>query len=282
MYCAHFGFQQRPFDLTPNTALFHALTPHIEAIQTVLMALSMREGLIKVTGEVGTGKTMVCRVLMQQLDAQYQLIYLPNPSLDGAGMCEAVLQELARPVPEQRHRLIDAIQQALLQIKAEGRHAVMVIDEAQGLSDGVLELIRLFGNLETEQEKLLSIVLLGQPELDERLANHQLRQLRQRISFYATLRPLSLAEAFAYIQYRNQSVGGRPEQFSDSAKRAIYHASRGVPRLIHQICHKALLLAYSKGKQKVCRRHVVAAAKATLDASQPVLPWLGALGWNKA
>ncbi|WP_099611679.1 ExeA family protein [Vibrio fujianensis] len=279
MYLTHYGFEQFPFHLTPDTALFLGLAPHYEALQTVNAALEMGEGIIKVTGEVGTGKTMVCRMLLTHLAADIHWIYLPNPALLGIELRRSVATALKVPLVSDSV-LIDAIQSRLIEWYEQGKRAVVIVDEAQALSDDALETLRLFGNLETEQRKLLQMVLLGQPELDERLAQHQLRQLRQRITFSAQLRPLSQAEALAYIDNRLRKSGVEKALFSVQQKKAAWKASQGIPRLLNQICHKALLLTFYAKQYEVSNVHLYHAIHDTFDACQPKFKWPLLWGWS--
>ncbi|USD65022.1 AAA family ATPase [Vibrio sp. SCSIO 43136] len=279
MYQEFYGFNQAPFALTPNTELFQGLPPHYEAIQTVLSAVQMGEGVIKVSGEVGTGKTMVCRMLINQLVDDVALVYLPNPLLNAEELRLAVAKELSIE-RNASAGVIDDIHSKLLELHKQGVQVVTLVDEAQALSNEALEAIRLFGNLETEQAKLMQIVLLGQPELDARLAQNHLRQLRQRISFNATLRPLTLAEVFAYIDHRVQVSGGDINLFSEKVKKAIFKASRGVPRLINQVCHKSLILAFTEHSVRVENRHVFDAINDTLDTVKPKFKSPMIWGWG--
>ncbi|MEZ9565428.1 ExeA family protein [Vibrio artabrorum] len=279
MYQAHFGFEQLPFTLTPNTEFFYGLVPHFEAIQMVISALDMGEGVIKVTGEVGTGKTMVCRMLVNHLQNSTALIYLPNPMLSGADLRQAVAKELDIVV-ESEATLVDNIQHRLIELNRAGLRVVAILDEAQALSDEVLETLRLFGNLETEDKKLLQMVLLGQPELDVRLEEYHLRQFRQRITFSSTLRPLTLDETVAYIDNRIVKSGGNPELFSLNQKKAISRSSLGIPRLINQLCHKALLLSFSENKQHIENQHLYSAMHETYDVCKPKFKTPILWGWN--
>lgn len=279
MYLTHYGFEQFPFHLTPDTSLFLGLAPHYEAIQTVSAALEMGEGIIKVTGEVGTGKTMVGRMLLTHLNDNIRWLYLPNPALSGAELRRAIATELNLPVLAETH-LIDAIQTQLLQWHRQGQRVVAMVDEAQALSDDALETLRLFGNLETEQNKLLQIVLLGQPELDEHLAQHHLRQFRQRITFSAQLRSLSLSEAVTYIDNRLQKSGGDRALFTQQQKKAIWKAGKGIPRLLNQICHKALLLAFYAQRHKVSNAHLFHAIHDTFDTCKPKFKMPLLWGWS--
>jgi len=268
MYQAFFGFSSEPFALTPNTALFYALPPHYEAINTVLSSIEMGEGIIKVTGEVGTGKTMVCRMLINQLGEQVRLIYVPNPLQSGESLRRAIAHELEVEAADSND-LIEQIHTKLLGICKQGKQVVAIIDEAQALSDEALEVLRLFGNLETEERKLLHIVLLGQPELDSRLEANHLRQFRQRITFNATLRTLTISEGCAYIQHRIESCGCNLPLFTLAQKKSIWKASRGIPRLINQICHKALILAFSMQQKTIQNKHIYEAVQDTYDARKP-------------
>jgi len=268
MYQAFFGFNSEPFALTPNTALFYALPPHYEAINTVLSSIDMGEGIIKVTGEVGTGKTMVCRMLINQLAEQVRLVYIPNPLQSGESLRRAIAHELGVESADS-NQLIEQIHAKLLEICRQGKQVVAIIDEAQALSDEALEVLRLFGNLETEQRKLLHIVLLGQPELDTRLEAEHLRQFRQRITFNATLRTLTISEGCAYIQHRIESSGSNLPLFTLAQKKSIWKASRGIPRLINQICHKALILAFSMQQKTIQNKHIYEAVQDTYDARKP-------------
>lgn len=279
MYLEHFGFSDLPFHLTPNTEMFLGLAPHFEAIQMVNSALDMGEGLIKVTGEVGTGKTMICRVMVKHFKPSIQLVFLPNPALDGEKLRVAVATELGLQNIEPA-TIVDDIQQRLIELASQQKQVVVLVDEAQALSDDALEVLRLFGNLETEQNKLLQIVLFGQPELDQRLAQHHLRQFRQRITFSAKLRGLTLDETVAYIDNRLEKVGASADLFSLNQKKSVWRAGRGYPRLVNQICHKSLVLAYSQQAKKLENQHVFAAIHDTYDSRKPKFKSPFIWGWS--
>ncbi|PMJ91345.1 AAA family ATPase [Vibrio sp. 10N.261.55.A7] len=279
MYLEHFGFSQYPFHLTPNTGLFLGLEPHYEAIQMVTAALQMGEGVIKVTGEVGSGKTMVCRMLINHLQDNVQLVYLPNPVLNGDELRLSVANELGLEV-KSSISIVDEIQEKLVELSKSGKQTIVIVDEAQALSDEALEVLRLFGNLETEQSKLLNIVLIGQPELDERLSQHHLRQFRQRITFNARLRALSLDESVAYINTRLARSGGSDSIFSLALKKSIWKASSGNPRLINQICHKALILAFGTTAASVSRHQLYSAIYDTVDSCKPKFKAPFLWGWS--
>ncbi|PSV96701.1 ExeA family protein [Photobacterium iliopiscarium] len=280
MYLSHFGFHSAPFSLTPNTALFHALPSHLTAIDTLLAGLAMGEGIMQLSGEVGTGKTLICRMLINRLPPQYDLVYLPTPAQCGMTLQVALASELGLKFDGDRHRLTIDIHDQLLRRKANGHAVVVVIDEAQALTDDALEMIRLLGNLETESNKLLHIVLIGQPELDQRLARYQLRQLQQRITLRATLLPLNEAEAVAYIDHRLSLSGCCSGLFSIAQSRAIWFASGGIPRLINQLAHKALLVAYSQQRHSLCRQDIHIAIADTVAARQSSCMWWRWLGWK--
>ncbi|MGI2260230.1 ExeA family protein [Shewanella sp. GXUN23E] len=275
MYLQHFRLTESPFSLTPNTGFFFGLAPHIEALQVLQAALQTGEGFIKVTGEVGTGKTLICRKLINELPERFRCAYVPNPYLTPAELRWAVAMELGVEYSKEvdQQQLTQLIQHKLVENAAAGLTTVLVLDEAQALPDDSLEALRLFTNLETESRKLLQVVLFGQPELDERLAQDKFRQLRQRITFSYKLRPLTAQEAKGYINHRLNVAGyqGRP-LFSGRESQLIARASRGIPRLINILSHKALMLSYGEGDDRVRVRHVKGAINDTEDASLHIHP----------
>lgn len=273
MYLNHFGLQEAPFGLTPNTGFYYGLQPHEEALQVLNWALAQGEGFIKVTGEVGTGKTLLCRKLLSELGSEahpVRLAWLPNPHLTPAELRTALALELGLSVREGAELdLTDRIHRHLISLHQQGSRVVVLIDEAQALPDETLEAIRLFGNLETESNKLLQIVLFGQPELDARLAKPHLRQLRQRIGFSYCLRPLRFDETRAYLEHRLQISGYRGAPlFAGRAMRLLWRASRGIPRLINILAQKCLMLAYGQGARQIDSRLVRLAIRDTDDASR--------------
>lgn len=273
MYLNHFGLQEAPFGLTPNTGFYYGLPPHEEALQVLNWALAQGEGFIKVTGEVGTGKTLLCRKLLSELGSEahpVRLAWLPNPHLTPAELRTALALELGLSVREGAELdLTDRIHRHLISLHQQGSRVVVLIDETQALPDETLEAIRLFGNLETESNKLLQIVLFGQPELDARLAKPHLRQLRQRIGFSYCLRPLRFDETRAYLEHRLQISGYRGAPlFAGRAMRLLWRASRGIPRLINILAQKCLMLAYGQGARQIDSRLVRLAIRDTDDASR--------------
>lgn len=273
MYLNHFGLQEAPFGLTPNTGFYYGLPPHEEALQVLNWALAQGEGFIKVTGEVGTGKTLLCRKLLSELGSEahpVRLAWLPNPHLTPAELRTALALELGLSVREGAELdLTDRIHRHLISLHQQGSRVVVLIDEAQALPDETLEAIRLFGNLETESNKLLQIVLFGQPELDARLAKPHLRQLRQRIGFSYCLRPLRFDETRVYLEHRLQISGYRGAPlFAGRAMRLLWRASRGIPRLINILAQKCLMLAYGQGARQIDSRLVRLAIRDTDDASR--------------
>lgn len=280
MYEDHFGLRQAPFSLTPDTGFFFRNDAHVEALQVLRVALDAGEGFIKVTGEVGTGKTLLCRLLLNSLDEQWVTAWVPNPYLDPDALRRAVADELRvalGPTPRQ-HTLVKKLQERLIELAASGKRVAVIIDEAQALSDESLEALRLLSNLETETRKLLHVVLFGQPELDERLAQPQLRQLRQRIGFGYRLQPLDADGVALYLQHRLSVAGynGRP-LFAPRALRRLHRASGGIPRLVNVLAHKALLLAYGRGLREVSEAEVALAVRDTDGAAAPARA-----GWSKA
>ncbi|SDI39543.1 MSHA biogenesis protein MshM [Ferrimonas sediminum] len=274
MYLYHFGLRELPFSLTPNTQFFMQIAPHVEALQVLHTALAAGEGFIKVTGEVGTGKTLLCRKMLNELGNQYQIAYLPNPCLSADELRRAVASELGIAQQQDQHRLTEAISHRLLQLAGEGKRVVLLLDEAQALPDESLEALRLFTNLETEYAKLLQVVLFGQPELDRRLADTHFRQLRQRITFSYQLRGLTLQETCAYVEHRLAIAGykGQP-LFSWQQMAWLHRASNGIPRLVNVLCHKTLMLAYGAGVQGRIDNAMVQAAVADTESAYGLLPW---------
>ncbi len=285
MYEAFFGLREKPFALTPNTGFLVQLAPYQACLNLLRVALAEGEGFIKITGEVGTGKTLLCRALLNELDpSRYQLAWLPNPSLSPLALRQALAHELHVPDVEQldTHGLLAALHARLIELAGEGRSTVLLIDEAQALPVSTLEGLRLLTNLETEQSKLLQVVLFGQPELDQTLARQDLRQLRQRITFSYALRPLDVADATRYLTERLAVAGYRGEPlFERSAVRLLVQGSRGIPRLLNILANKCLMAAFGEGSRCVGVRHV---RRALADTEGSALPqgWSRHLRWPLA
>lgn len=274
MYLEHFGLREAPFSITPDTGFYYESPSHQEALNTLLVALRSGAGFIKVTGEVGTGKTLLCRKLLNSLDENIVTAWLPNSFLNATALRMAFAEELGLEFPRNlgQHRLLKLITDRLLELAAAGRQVVLLIDEAQALPDETLEAVRLLTNLETEKQKLLLVVLFGQPELDARLEQPRIRQLKQRIIFSYRLRPLTAAESRAYVAHRLAAAGhADPGLFAPGALRRLHRASRGIPRLINILGHKALLSAFGIGAQQVSARDVRRAIADTEDATGPGL-----------
>jgi MSHA biogenesis protein MshM len=282
MYLAHFGLHELPFGLTPDTAYAYATRAHQEALNTLLLATQHGEGFIKITGEVGTGKTLLCRRFLASQGDDCVTCYLPNPLLTPVTLLQAVAEELELTVRAEasQYELVKALNAELLSLAAEGRRVVVCVDEAQALPLESLEALRLLSNLETEKRKLLQVVLLGQPELDARLALTGMRQLRQRIAFHYRLCGMDRQELRHYLHHRLHVAGHTGiERFSPGAIAALQRASGGTPRLVNILAHKSLMAVYGEGGDAVQAAHVRAAARDT-DGAQSraargwrLLPW---------
>jgi len=254
MYLYHFGLTELPFTLTPNTKFYLPLQPHDEALAVLTTALQAGEGFIKVIGEVGTGKTLLCRKLLNEIPAHFVTAYIPNPYLNPDELRRAVAVELGIKQAQRMsvQLLTQRIQNRLLELHGQGHSVVLILDEAQALPETSLEALRLFTNLETETRKLLQVVLFAQPELDERLAQTQCRQLRQRITFSYALRAMNATEVKQYIHHRMHVAGYKGASlFSDSICKKITKVSNGIPRLVNVLCHKMLMLTYGQGHYQI-------------------------------
>lgn len=272
MYLQHFGLTEFPFGITPDTSFTFSAQGHQEALNTLLVALQCGEGFVKITGEVGTGKTLLCRRLLQTLGEGVVTAYLPNPNLEPQTLLLALAEELriGDVAGLDQYHLLRRINHALLDHARDNKRVILCIDEAQAMPRDTLEALRLVSNLETEKRKLIQIVLFGQPELDEKLADPSVRQLLQRITFHQRLAGLGKEEIALYLQHRMRVAGYRGEPlFTNGAVRALRRASRGTPRLVNVLAHKSLLSAFGEGRQIVKLRHVRGAAKDTEGASAP-------------
>jgi MSHA biogenesis protein MshM len=276
-YLGYFKLREPPFGITPDTSFFYPCRSTQAALNTLLITLENGEGFIKITGEVGTGKTLLCRKFLATLDDTYWVsAYIPNPNLEPRTLLLALAEELDASIDPgaDQHRLLRAINRALLDFARERRRIVLCMDESQAMPLDTLETVRLLTNLETEKRKLLHVVLFGQPELDQKLATASIRQLRQRITFQYDLQGLDEDEVGAYFAHRMGVAGYRgPLLLSGSACRTLHRASRGIPRLVNILAHKSLLLLYGEGGERLEPRHVDAAALDTPASVQPRRWW---------
>lgn len=258
MYLEYYGLTEPPFDITPNPRFLFYSAKHREAYNHLLYGIRERKGFVQMTGEVGAGKTTLCRALLEQLDGQYSTALILNPVLDPNELMKAIAVEFGLGVKGlDRLETVAKINEFLLQQVEAGRESVLIIDEAQDLTDELLEQVRLLSNLETDNRKLLQIVLMGQPELRQRLNQHRLRQLRQRITVRYHLAPLNQQEVNHYVQHRLQVSGanGAP-YFTWPALWRVYHYSRGIPRLVNAVCDKALLAGFVSQSERIDFRMV--------------------------
>ena len=277
MYESYFGLKEKPFSIAPDPRYIYLSDAHEDALAHLLFGVQEGGGFALMTGEVGTGKTTLLRTLVQQLPEHIDLALVFNPMLSPLQFVATVCDELKIPYDTDKASLkllIDALNKHLLAAYLDGRRTILVIDEAQSLSVEVLEQIRLLTNLETTREKLLQIILIGQPELRETLARNDMRQLAQRITDVFHLEPLGLEEVRNYLIHRLTIAGAQKSIFSDSAVRAIYTASGGVPRLVNELADKALLSAYAKEKRQVDKKMVREASKQVLASRDEV-----SFGW---
>jgi MSHA biogenesis protein MshM len=303
MYLEHFGLREWPFSLTPDTTFFFACSNYQEALNTLLVAARSGEGFIKIIGEVGNGKTLLCRKFLVMLNAdrsslsdigtqdaersgrfpaKFVTAYIPNPYLEPRSLLLALASEFRIELPDtaEQHLLLKELTRALLNFAREGKRVLVCLDEAQAMPLESIEVLRLLTNLETEKRKLMQVVLFGQPELDVRLKQDSVRQLRQRISFQYVLQGLRRDEVDRYLRHR-LSIGGYKGEtlFHPRAVNVLQRVSGGTPRLVNIIAHKALLLAYGEGRQQVLTRHVRRAASDTPEARYD---WMTLIGFALA
>ena len=275
MYKIHFALRERPFGITPDTSFAYACNTHQEALNTLLVAVKNGEGFIKITGEVGTGKTLLCRRFLATLDQNHVSAYIPNPYLEPRTLLFALVEELGVALHRgtDQHQLMKELTRLLLNFARQGKLVVLCLDEAQAMPVETMEALRLLTNLETEKRKLIQVVLFGQPELDQKLEHQSIRQLRQRITFQYRLKALGRDEVDEYISHRLRVAGYRGNRlFTRPATDLVHRFSGGVPRLINIMAHKAMLLAYGEGVQRVLPDHV---RKAAADTPVPRVrrPW---------
>ncbi len=274
MYLQHFGLKTLPFSLSPDTDYFFTYGHYSNALNTLMVALRSGEGFIKLTGEVGIGKTILCRKLLNLLDKEFLTVYIPNPLLTPMGLYLAVAQELGIDINRYTHQhlIMNKISEQLINLTQKGHRVVLCLDEAQAMPDDSLEALRLLTNIETEKTKLLQVVLFAQPELNERLSHRSVRQLRQRIVFSYDLKPIDKKGMEVYIQHRLRVSGYMGiTLFQDKALKKLYNASKGIPRLINILSHKALLVAYGKGNRTVESSYVDIAINDTEETNKQLI-----------
>jgi len=263
MYLEHFGLKEAPFRITPHTDFFFQGANRGATLEALLYAITHDEGIVKVSGEVGSGKTMLCRVLMERLPATVETIYLANPSLSREEILLAIGDELKLQLENDRTtRVLRALQEHLLRLFGEGRRVVVLIDEAHAMPDDTLEEIRLLSNLESNRHKLLQIVLFGQPELDEHLDTAEMRQLKERVTHSFRLEPLVRSDIENYVDFRMRAAGYRgPKVFTREAIKRVARASQGLTRRVNILADKALLAAFARGTHAVTAAEVKRAVR---------------------
>lgn len=263
MYLQYFNMKEMPFALLPDTNFFYESDSYKEALNVLLVAIRSGEGFVKVTGEVGTGKTMLCRKLLNCLEDEYITVFIPNPFLTPNLLRMALADELGVSYQEDMtnevtsYRLMSDITECLMEHNKNGKQVIVCLDEVQAMPVETLEALRLFSNIETEKSKLMQIVLFGQPELDERLAQKCNRQLKQRISFSYRLEPVDRKCISGYINHRVGIAGYTGgELFTAKAIDKIHTCSNGIPRLVNTLSNKALILAFGQGSNCVTHKHI--------------------------
>lgn len=262
MYEEYFGLKRPPFKISPDTSLFYEGGKRGDILGALVYAIHRGEGIVKVVGEVGSGKTMLCRMLQLKLPKSVEIIYIANPSVSAEDILFVIAHELELPAAKDasKHEVVNMLQDYLLQRHIENKQVVLFIEEAQGMPLDTLEEIRLLSNLETDQHKLLQIILFGQPELDENLAKKSIRQLRERITHNFDLSPLTPAEIYSYMNFRMREVGYTgPELITGKLARKVAQYSGGLLRRINIIADKLLLSAFAEGTHNLTSRHVIAA-----------------------
>ena len=278
MYQEHYGLQRPPFKITPDTSLFFEGSKRGAALEALVYAIRSGEGIIKVVGEVGSGKTMLCRMLEIRLNDMVDVVYIANPSLSPDNILHVIAHELQLEVSIESSKLevMQKLQEYLLQKHAQNRQVVVFVEEAQSMPLETLEEIRLLSNLETDNSKLLQMVLFGQPELDEKLAQPQIRQLKERITHSFFLDPFPPRDTLDYLNFRLRAVGYRgPDIFGEKTAKAVKGISGGLTRRINIIADKALMAAYSEGVHQVSMKHInTAAIDSDFKQAFNYKPWL--------
>ena len=269
MYYNYYGFKEAPFNLTPNSKFFFSSNKHTEALSTLVYAISERKGFVVITGHIGSGKTTVCRALLNQLDPNTEVALITNTHMSAKDLLVSILDDLEiEYTPGSKAKLHAQLNDYLITQLRRDKNVVLMIDEAQNLTPSVLEEVRMLSNLETENEKLIQIIFLGQPELKRKMALPRLEQLRQRIAVYYHLTPLTEEETFEYIRHRLKVASDSDKEFfTPEALKLIYKFSNGVPRLVNQLCDSALLTGYINERSEIDEeiiREVIAESPMTL------------------
>ncbi len=279
MYLRHFNLKEFPFGITPDTSFFFSSGASQQALNTLLVATRSGEGFIKITGEVGTGKTLLCRQLLRSLGPEFQTAYIPNPYLTPLGLLLELADDLgadtaalgAAAEVQHQHLLLKALSRRLLDLAQEGKRVLVCLDEAQAMPIETLEALRLLTNLETEKRKLVQVVIFGQPELNAKLDHVSIRQLKQRITFDYHLGPLKGPELARYLDHRMAIAGyDGARMFSAPAVWLLKWRTRGYPRLVNIVAHKALMSSYGRGKKSVGLREVKDAIGDTASLRVPL------------
>jgi len=278
MYLDYFKIKEYPFCQTPNINFYYDLPSHQEALNVLLVSLRMQEGIIKITGDTGAGKTLLCHLLLEKLDGTYYPIYLPNPHLTYDDLLECIATELdiKNIYQAKKHQLYKTIQKKLIGLNKEGKHVILIFDEAQALSDETLESIRILSNLETKEKKLIQIVLVGGLELDKKFDGDTLRHFKQRISFTHRLAPIGKENVRRYIMHRLSIASFKNTgsiSITPSANHLLYKITKGSPRLINILCHKALMFAYGRGDKNITYSAIKSAAHDTDSVDFISKPW---------
>ena len=269
MYLQHYGLKEMPFTITPDTEFFMNRAGYQDALNVMLVALRSGEGFIKVVGEVGVGKTILCRKLINSMGENFVTAYIYNPYLQPDTLLFSIADELGVEYEQStgQHSILKNITDRLFQLHRAGKQVVLCMDEVQAMPLKTLETVRLLTNLETEKRKLLQVVLFGQPELDDLLEQPSIRQLKQRITFSYRLLPLNRPATFAYLRHRLAVAGFRGKDlFSSQSMDFLHHVTGGIPRLINIVAHKALIAAYGEGDLTVRLKHLREASRDTVKA----------------
>ncbi len=285
MYEKFYGFKENPFRMTPDSKFFYPSAKHTEALSSLLYTIQQRKGFVVITGEIGAGKTTVCQALIRKLDLNTRIARIFNTHLTSRELLIAILEDLEVTYkPGTKGRLLSQLYDYLIHQAFSGTNVVILIDEAQNLTPTVLEEVRMLSNLETEKEKLIQIVLVGQPQLKTKLQLPKLEQLRQRVVLHYHLEPLNVQETKEYVRHRLSIVGGKPELFEEEALDRVYAFSRGVPRLVNLICDSALLSGFLYNALTVTRKildEVIQEAPFQRGKASEMIEQGGTIQWAK-